>query len=277
MAVILDGKALNEKIKIDLKKKIEGLISKPKLVIVQVGDNQESEAYIERKKKFGADVGAEVIHQKYSVDISESSLIGDIEKINQDKSVNGIIVQLPLPKSLNKNKIINSINPQKDVDGQTPESLKSLIENEKGFLPATTRGIFSLLKEYKINLSGKKVVIVGRSTLVGKPTALKFLNENSTVTICHSQTEDLEKETKRADILVIAIGKPALITKDFVSPDQIVIDVGINVIEGKLKGDVDFEDIKDEVGFITPVPGGVGPMTVASLFENLFEACQSQV
>jgi methylenetetrahydrofolate dehydrogenase (NADP+)/methenyltetrahydrofolate cyclohydrolase len=271
-AKILDGKEVSSKIKEILRETIQKLAFQPKLVIIQVGENKESEVYITRKKKFAEEINAQVLHIKYSESVKETEIINEIEKLNRDKTVNGIIVQLPLPLSLNRTKIIDSIDKDKDVDGQTASNLKNLLENQKGFIPATTQGIQTLLFENGIEIKGKKVVVVGRSTLVGKPTALAFLNKDATVTICHSQTVDLKEETKRADILIIAMGKPKFINDEFVSTNQVVIDVGINSLNEKVVGDVDMESVKDIVKYISPVPGGVGPMTVASLFQNLVEA-----
>ncbi len=276
MAKILDGKKLSLLKGEELKKRILSLDKQPTLLIIQVGDKKESNTYIKHKKDFAKFVGAEIIHKIYPESVTKDELVRDIEIFNIDPSINGIIVQLPIPASLNSNSIINKIAAKKDVDGQTSNSLKKLVDNEPGFIPATTRGIMTLLDYYGLELSGKKVVILGRSTLVGKPTALAFMNKNATVTVCHSKTENLKEETKRADILIVAIGKPEFIKKDFVREDQVVIDVGINFIktngQNKLVGDVDFEEVKQVVSYITPVPGGVGPMTVLSLFLNLFDA-----
>ena|SRR3989344_33001 len=276
MSQILDGKALRDEILDDLKNQISKLDQKPELVIIQVGDLAESNTYIEQKIKFGEKIGAIVTHKKLPLDIAEPELIGQIQLANDDENVNGIIIQLPIPQSLNKEKIIDSISPQKDVDGQTAISIKSLVVGSPTFIPATTKGVITLLDANKIDPSGKHVVVVGRSTLVGKPTALALLNRDATVTIAHKKTQNLQAITKSADIIVVATGKPKLITKDYVSENQIIIDIGITVVDGKLVGDVDFENVKDLVAAISPVPGGAGPMTVASLFQNLLEAYQKQ-
>ncbi|OGD87112.1 hypothetical protein A2870_02275 [Candidatus Curtissbacteria bacterium RIFCSPHIGHO2_01_FULL_41_11] len=276
MSQILDGKALRDEILDDLKNQISKLDQKPELVIIQVGDLAESNTYIEQKIKFGEKIGAIVTHKKLPLDIAESELIREIQLANDDENVNGIIIQLPIPQSLNKEKIIDSISPQKDVDGQTAISIKSLVVGSPTFIPATTKGVITLLDANKIDPSGKHVVVVGRSTLVGKPTALALLNRDATVTIAHKKTQNLQAITKSADIIVVATGKPKLITKDYVSENQIIIDIGITVVDGKLVGDVDFENVKDLVAAISPVPGGAGPMTVASLFQNLLEAYQKQ-
>jgi len=306
MAKILSGKIVNEKIAKELKTEISRRSSpssgakgsKPKLVIIQVGDLPESNAYIARKIAFGEKIGAIVDHQKFPQDITQEKLITMISKLNTDSSVTGIIVQMPLPKHLDKDEIIESIKPQKDVDGLTSQNIKKLWENKNGaIIPATTKGVLSLLSYYKIPVSRQKVVIVGRSSLVGKPTLLAFLNNDATVTVCHKATKNLPEQTKSADILVVATGKPNLIGKEHVTKGQVVVDVGINVISQtqnselrtqnstkpeveptsrQLIGDVDFDGVKNIVAAISPVPGGIGPMTVASLFENLLDAYKSQ-
>ena len=292
MAKILDGRLVRDRIAKKLKKQISRLRSKPKLVIIQVGDLAESNTYIRQKILFGEKIGCLVDHQKLDEKISQQELQTTISELNYDPSVTGIIIQMPIPKHLDKDEIIETINPKKDVDGLTSTNLKLLWENRtSGFIPATTKGILELLEFYKIPVSGKKVVVIGRSFLVGKPTALALLNQNATVTICHRETKNLKLETRNADILVVAVGKLNLITKDYVRKNQVVIDVGINVISDKqqvisnkldkpetepvnrkLVGDVDFESVKTVVAAISPVPGGVGPLTVASLFENLLDA-----
>jgi len=263
---ILDGKKLNEEIALDLTKKIKKLKAKPKLVILQVGDNPESNTYINRKVAFGERIGTLVEHKKFTEKISEKKLLGEIINLNKEKGVHGIIVQLPLPKHINPANVLAAIEEEKRVDGG------------RHFLPATTLGVLTLIDKYKIKVAGKKVVVVGRSELVGKPTALAMLDIGATVTVCHSQTKNLKEETKKAEILIVAVGKPKLITKDHVSEGQIIIDVGINLNKSKkLVGDVDFKDVSKIAKAISPVPGGVGPMTVASLFQNLFKAYKIQI
>jgi len=288
MALLLDGKKVRDAISKELQKEIEELGVKPCLVILQVGDLEESNAYISQKQKFAELVGAAVIHKRYEKDVSQDFIIADVENLNADEGVHGIILQLPIPAHLNAGKIIDHIAPAKDVDGLTATNLKLLAQNNaEGFVPATTKGVLALLDAYKIELAGKKVLMVGRSMLVGKPTALALLNKNASVTVAHSKTADLKKETLAADIIVVAIGKPRYITSEYVRSGQVIVDVGINLdtvglkeeIPGKRKlvGDVDFDAVKDIVSAISPVPGGVGAMTVASLFENLVEACKRQV
>ena len=298
MAKILNGKIVNEKIAKELKTQISALGTKPKLVIIQVGDLPESNAYIARKIAFGQKIGAIVDHQKFPQDVTQEKLRSMISKLNTDSSVTGIIVQMPLPTNLDKDKIIEAIDPKKDVDGLTSQNIKKLWGSKNdAVIPATTKGILTILDYYKIPISRQKVVIIGRSTLVGKPTLLAFLNRDATVTVCHKATKNLPEHTKSADILVVATGKPNLIGKEHVTKGQVVVDVGINVISQtqnselrnqnstkpeveptsrQLIGDVDFDGVKNIVAAISPVPGGIGPMTVASLFENLLDAYKSQ-
>ncbi len=287
MTLILDGKKVRDEIAAELTRQISSSSKKPTLAIVQVGDLEESNRYIQQKKLFGEKVGAEVILKKFDVMITEEALLSEITKLNKDSSVHGVLVQLPLSAHLNQYTVIEAIDPRKDVDGLTAQNLKLLWECKKeGYVPATVKGVLALLDYYHIELSGKKVVVVGRSTLVGKPMALALLNRDATVTVCHRKTKDLARETKQADVIIAAAGHINLITKDHVSSGQVVVDVGINLVTGehldeevgkrKLVGDVDFEQVKDIVAAISPVPGGVGPMTVVSLFENLLQAYYSQ-
>ena len=293
-AKILDGKIVRDKIAEDLKAESTQLGSRIKLVIIQIGDLPQSNAYIRQKILFGEKIGSEVIHQKFPDNVDQVTLTEYIYTVNSDPTTHGIIIQLPIPQHLNQDELIDTINPEKDVDGQTAANVKKLIENDStAFIPATTKGILTLLNYYKIAVGSKKAIIVGRSSLVGKPTAHALLNLDATVTICHSQTKDLAKETKLAEILVIAVGKPGLITKNHVAKGQVVIDVGINVVDSskarpwkterpglnlssKFTGDVKFDEVSKIVSAITPVPGGIGPLTVASLFENLFKAYKNR-
>ena len=241
MAIILDGKIVRdeiaEKLKSDISFASRRTKTKPKLVIIQAGDLAQSNTYIRQKILFGEKIGAEVIHQKFRNNVDHITLAEYIYTLNSDSTTHGIIIQLPIPKHLKKDALINSINPEKDVDGQTATNVKKLIENNPtALIPATTKGILTLLNYYKIAVGSKKAIIVGRSSLVGKPTAHALLNLDATVTICHSQTKDLAKETKLAEILVVAVGKPNLITKDHVSKGQTVIDVGINTVGTQTKG-----------------------------------------
>ncbi len=266
MAKILDGKKLNAQIAEGLKKKITKLRAKPKLLIIQVGENAESSTYIKRKIIFGERIGALVELKRYPANIREKKLISEIENFNIDRLTHGVIVQLPLPPHLNQSRIIGALNPDKDVDGFHGH-----------FTPATARGVITMLDSYGLKIAGKKAVVVGKSELVGKPIALALLSRGATVTVCHKQTKDLKKETLQAEILVVAAGHPKLITKNHVSKGAVVVDVGINILKNKkLVGDVDFPNVSKLTKAISPVPGGVGPMTVASLFENLLEAYRLQ-
>ena len=270
--MIIDGKILKEKVLEELKEKTKKIAKKLSLVVIQVGNDPASDVYVKQKEKMAITVGYNFKHIKLTEDIKESVVINEIINLNNDDSVDGILLQLPLPRGLNENKIINYIASEKDVDGLTDANAGKLIHNKECLIPCTPLGISKILEEYNIEVSGKNVVIVGRSSLVGKPMASLLLNKNATVTVCHSKTNNLEEYTKLADILIVAVGKKHLITKDMVKKDSVIIDVGINRVDGKLYGDVDFENVKDKVSYITPVPGGVGQMTVASLGENLLNA-----
>ncbi len=272
MTIILDGKELNKEIREELRVKISYLEAPLKLAIVQVGNLEESNRYIKHKKKFAEKIGAEVLHSQFE-EITEEELIEEIKKLNTDQSVDGIIVQLPLPEGFNKEKIIEVIDSQKDVDGLTSRNVKAIEENKPCIVPATARGVFTLLSKYKIPISGKKITVIGRSNLVGKPIAKILENHGGIITVGHKGTKDLIPLTKDADILITATGVAGLITEKHVNSNQTVIDVGTSIsTEGILVGDVDFEKVKDKVAYITPVPGGVGPMTIASLFLNLLDA-----
>ena len=276
MSKILDGKKLSQLLAVKLAKKIKKFKIKPKLVIIQIGDLAESNTYIKNKKIFAEKIGVEALHKKYPNNVRERRIISCILKNNRDPSVHGIMMQLPAPKRLDIEKVLESIEPKKDVDGLTSINTKHLFDNNEAFVPATAKGIIGLLEEYKIKLNGTKIVIVGQSSLVGRSAMLALLNKGATVTMCHKDTRNLEKETKRADILITAVGYPKLITRKHISKNQIVVDIGINITKNKIIGDVDYEKVRKVVKAITPVPGGVGPMTVASLFQNLFEAYSLQ-
>ena len=277
MSKILDGKSLSQLLAVKLAKKIKRLKTKPKLVIIQIGDLAESNTYIKNKKDFAEKIGVVSKHKRYPNSVKESRAISDIRKYNRDPSIHGIMVQLPAPKNFDIERVLESIDPRKDVDGLTSINTKHLFDNSEAFIPATAKGVIALLQDYKINLIGARVVIVGESTLVGRPTMLALLNRGVTVTMCHKNTKNLEEETRRADILITAVGCPKLITRKHVSRNQVVVDIGIIVTKNKkIMGDVDFERVKNIVRAITPVPGGVGPMTVASLFQNLLKAYSLQ-
>lgn len=269
--ILLDGKKTSLERAEILKKKVSALDFVPKLVIVRVGDREDSLSYVRKKIAYGKKLGINTEMISFPAEVSQEELEQKVSQINADKEVSGIIVQLPLPDNLDENKVIAHINPKKDTDGLTSENMFKLMSGEKGIVPATPRGILTLLNEYSFDVAGKNVVVIGRSLLVGKSAALNFLNNNATVTIAHSKTKNLQEVTKKADILVVAIGKPNFINKDYVSEGQIVVDVGISPLNDEINGDVDMESIKDIVTAVSPVPGGVGPMTVISLFENLID------
>ena len=272
MNKIIDGKLISSKIKEKIKEKIQNLDVKPTLVVIQVGNNEASNVYVKNKKNAAINVGMNFNHIHFEETINEQEIIKTIEKLNKDNTVNGIIVQLPLPHHLNSNKIINHINPIKDVDGLTTINLGKLFNDEECLTSCTPAGIIELLKAYNIKLEGKCVTIVGRSTLVGKPLIHMLLKENATVVVCHSKTVDLKRFTTKADILIVAAGKKHLICSEMVKNGAIIIDVGINKIDNKLYGDVNFNDVLDKVSYITPVPGGVGPMTIAILLNNTLKS-----
>jgi len=275
--MIIDGKKLANEIKQDLKKRVEDLKKKgiiPKLAIILVGEDPSSKIYINMKMISGKEVGIETELHKFPENFEEKELIELIQELNRDEKVHAILVQLPLPKHINENRVIEAISPEKDVDGLTSINMFRLLFKDEFLVPCTPKGVIKMLDYHKIDLVGKNAVVVGRSKIVGKPIALMLLNRNATVTVCHSKTKDLKEHTKNADVLVVAVGKPKLITKDMVKEGAVVIDVGINRVEGKLCGDVDFENVKDVVSYITPVPGGVGPMTVAMVLENTLIAAE---
>ena len=272
----MDGKALSLSLEAELKLNVDALREKnariPKLVVVLVGDNPASKTYVKNKAKACERVGflSEIIELDGS--ISQEIVLSTIDHLNRDETVDGILVQLPVPKHLDAKAIVHALNPNKDVDGLHPLNVAKLYENEKGFVPCTPKGIMRLLKEYQINVVGKHCVVLGRSNLVGRPVAQLLLNENATVTICHSKTQNLSEFTKQADIIVVAIGRANFLTSKDVNHAECIIDVGINRVDGRLVGDVAYEELVDKVDAMTPVPGGVGPMTIGMLLENTLEA-----
>ncbi|MCM1370955.1 MAG: bifunctional methylenetetrahydrofolate dehydrogenase/methenyltetrahydrofolate cyclohydrolase FolD [Clostridium sp.] len=265
----MDGKTLSEKIKSNLKTEIKTYMIKPCLAVIQVGNDEASNIYINSKEKSCSEVGIYFKHIKFDENAREIEIINKIIELNNDEYIHGILLQLPLPEKFNEEKLINYIARNKDVDGLTDVNIGKLINGKKSLTSCTPLGIIELLKEYNVEIEGKNVVIVGRSKLVGKPLISLFLNNNATVTVCHSKTNDLKSFTKNADILVVAVGQKGLITEDMVKENSVIIDVGINRVDGKLYGDVDYDKVKEKVSLITPVPGGVGPMTVAMLLENV--------
>lgn len=276
MAQIIDGKMISKQIKDELKERVAKLKEEGKeitLAVVQVGKDPASSVYVNNKKKACAYIGINSLSYELEETITEKELLELIYDLNDNPVVNGILVQLPLPSQIQEDKIINAINPKKDVDGFHPQNVGSMCIGEKGFVSCTPAGVIQLLKRSDISIAGKECVVIGRSNIVGKPMSLLLLQENATVTIAHSKTKDLKEVTKRADILVVAVGKPEFITKDYIKKGAIVIDVGIHRDENnKLCGDVDYDSVIDEVSAITPVPGGVGPMTIAMLMNNCVES-----
>jgi methylenetetrahydrofolate dehydrogenase (NADP+)/methenyltetrahydrofolate cyclohydrolase len=275
MAIIIDGKKTSNEIKNELKDQVNILKEKNIevcLCVIQVGVDPASTIYVNNKKKACEYVGIKSLSYELSVDTGQEELLGLINKLNEQNDVHGILVQLPLPKHIDEDKIIDAISPNKDVDGFHPQSVGRLSIGQEGFVSCTPAGIVQLLKRYNISMEGKECVIVGRSNIVGKPMAMLMLRENATVTICHSRTKNLSEVTRRADILIVAIGKPKFITNDYVKDGAVVIDVGMHRNENnKLCGDVDYHGLIDKVSAITPVPGGVGPMTIAMLMYNCVE------
>lgn len=276
MSKIIDGKKLKTEIIEELKKEVKHYMIKPCLAVIQIGDDAASNTYINAKAKACDEIGIYFKHIKFTEQTKEIEVINKILELNNDEYVHGILLQLPLPEGFNSDKLINYIARNKDVDGLTDINLGKLYNNKPCLISCTPQGIMKLLENENIELEGKNVTIVGRSNLVGKPLIGLMLNKNATVTVCHSKTENLAKHTKNADILVVAVGKKHFIKENMVKDDAIVIDVGINKEDNKLYGDVDFDKVKSKVKKITPVPGGVGPMTVAMLMTNVINAYQKQ-
>ena len=267
--MILDGKETSKKIKDRVKEQIKDIEDKITLLVILVGDDPASQIYVQNKEKACKYVGIKPITWILNKNITQKELIGKINEANNDPSINGILVQLPLPSHLEENIIINTINPDKDVDGLTIVNQGKLFNNQKTIVPATPLGVMNLFSEYKMDISGKNAIVIGRSNLVSKPLAMLLLQKNATVTIAHSKTVNLKEIVKTMDIVISCVGKPNLITADMIKDDAIVIDVGINRLNTKIVGDVNYEEVKQIASAITPVPGGVGPMTIASLIENV--------
>jgi methylenetetrahydrofolate dehydrogenase (NADP+)/methenyltetrahydrofolate cyclohydrolase len=276
MAQILDGKALSKNIINELKQEIADLKTHnnrtPGLSVILVGDDVASSIYVNKKKKTCESIGIKSYVKTYDSNISESFLINEILTLNNDVNVDGILIQLPLPNHINQLNVINSVKPDKDVDGFHPLNIGNLLLGYNTLIPCTPLGIIKLLEYYNIDIKSKHVVIVGRSNIVGKPLIPLFLQKDATVSICHSKTNNLSDITKTADILVAAIGKPNFLNVEYIKKGAVVIDVGINRVNGKIVGDVFFDAVKDIVSYITPVPGGVGPMTIAMLMYNTLKA-----
>jgi methylenetetrahydrofolate dehydrogenase (NADP+)/methenyltetrahydrofolate cyclohydrolase len=276
-AKIIDGKKVSAAVKERVRANNEIYKAEtgktPGLAVVIVGDNSASRVYVNNKKKACAEVGFESFEYALPESTTEAELLELVAKLNDDTNVNGILVQLPLPRHIDENNIINAINPKKDVDAFHPENVGHIMIGDYSFLPCTPAGVMELLDSENIEIKGKRCVVIGRSNIVGKPMAMLLLHRHGTVTICHSRTEDLAAVTREADILIAAVGKAKFVTADMVKPGAAVIDVGMNRDEsGKLCGDVDFDSVKEIAGYITPVPGGVGPMTIAMLMQNTLNA-----
>ena len=274
--VLIDGKKVSGQIRNRLAEEVQKLKKKtgktPGLATVLVGDDPASAVYVRNKNKICGELGFQSFEQKLSADTSEEQLLQLVGELNSNKDIHGILVQLPLPDQIDSEKILQAIDPKKDVDGFHPVNVGKLVVGNALLTPCTPTGIIELLDHYDIEISGKHAVIIGRSNIVGKPVSMLLLHRNATITICHSRTQDLEEVTRSADIIVAAVGRANFVTEEMVSEGTVVIDVGINRVDGKLTGDVDFEPVSKKASHITPVPGGVGPMTIALLMENTLKA-----
>ena len=278
MAVLIDGKELARKIRMELKDEVTELKEKginPKLAVIMVGDDKASKVYVKNKSKACEEIGIEYEEFLMDADITMEKLLNLIEELNNREDIHGILLQSPIPKNLDIRQAFNKIDYRKDVDGFHPINVGKLSIGEDCFISCTPYGVVKMLEEYNIEVQGKNVVIIGRSNIVGKPLIQCMLNKNGTVTVCHSKTQNIKEITKNADILIAALGKPKFVTEDMVKDGAVIIDVGINrTDEGKLVGDVDFENVEPKASFITPVPGGVGPMTIAMLMTNVVKAAK---
>jgi methylenetetrahydrofolate dehydrogenase (NADP+)/methenyltetrahydrofolate cyclohydrolase len=280
-AQLIDGNALSKQLRGEVAQRAAALKARgitPGLAVILVGDNPASQVYVRNKVKACEDSGLHSVLEKYEATLTEAQLLARIEALNNDPAIHGILVQLPLPAHIDAHKVIESISPAKDVDGFHVASAGALMVGQPGFWPCTPYGCMKMLESIKYDLKGKHAVVIGRSNIVGKPMALMLLGQNATVTVCHSATKDLKAMTLQADVIVAAVGKRNVLTADMVKPGAVVIDVGMNRNdEGKLCGDVDFEGVKQVAGWITPVPGGVGPMTITMLLVNTLEAAERMV
>lgn len=276
---ILDGKKLSNEIIEELKVRCDELKEKgikPKFAVIMVGNDKASQIYVKNKRKACERIGIECVECFLDENIQQKELIDKIKELNSDNTIHGILLQSPIPKHLNINEAFETISPKKDIDGFNPTNVGKLCLNQNTFVSCTPFGIIKLLDKYGIDLAGKKVTIIGRSNIVGKPLIQCFLNKNATVTICHSKTDDIKEHTKDADIVVVAIGKPKFLKENMVKKNSVIIDVGINRDDnGKIIGDVDFENVSKKSSYITPVPGGVGPMTIAMLMNNVIKAAEN--
>lgn len=277
-AQIIDGKAIAQALREDLKKEIETLKREkgitPGLAVVLVGEDPASKTYVASKEKTSKEMGMHSEVYRLPAETSQAELLALIDKLNNNPQIHGILVQLPLPDHIDEKAVIDAIKPEKDVDGFHPISVGNLVIGAPCAVPCTPNGCIELLDRIGVDLKGKHVVVVGRSNIVGKPVAMLALHRHATVTICHSRTKDLAYHTKQADILIVAVGRPKMITGDMIKPGAVVIDVGINRVDGKIVGDVDFDSAQEVAGWITPVPGGVGPMTIGMLMKNTIEAAK---
>lgn len=276
MYKIIDGKAISAVVKAEVKSDIEKLNLEPRLIVILVGDNPASQVYVNNKAKACEEVGIFSRTIVCSSEITQEELIATIEELNDNPRCNGILVQLPLPSHINEKAVLEAISPEKDVDAFHPVNVGKIMQGKYEFAPCTPAGIMEMLERENISVEGKHCVVVGRSNIVGKPMSMLLLHKNATVTICHSKTTNLEEICRSADILVVAVGKPNFITNNMVKEGAILIDVGINRVDGKLVGDIDFNNVKDKCSYITPVPGGVGPMTIAMLMKNTLLAAINQ-
>ncbi len=278
MAIILDGRETAKKITEKLRLEVEKLDVKPTLAVIIIGCNPASKVYVKNKEKKALEIGFNSIVIELDENITKDELEKIIKELNEDKNVNGILLQLPLPKHLNEKDFLDLIDPKKDVDGFSSYNSGKLLKNDSPYaIPCTPKGIIRLLDEYNIDIEGRVSTVIGRSNIVGKPVSILLLNRNSTVIMTHTKTKNLEHFTKSADILICAAGKKEMIKKEMIKENAVIIDVGITRdIDGRLKGDVDFDDTKDKASYITPVPGGIGPMTIAMLMENTYELYKIQ-
>jgi len=274
--MIMDGKSLKGEILSGLAEEVKALDKVPTLCVIQVGDDEASNVYINQKRKMCNDIGYNFIHEKYDDSITEDELLKNIERFNSNDNIDAILVQMPLPSGINEKSIQNAVNKYKDVDGLNDSNIVDLISGKSSLYPCTACGVISLLDKYGVILEGSNVVIVGRSSLVGMPLFHMLENRNATVTLCHSKTRNLQSITKNADIIISATGVKGLIKEDMVNNNAVVVDVGITRENGKLYGDVDFDNVSKKASLITPVPGGVGPMTIASLAQNILKAYKMQ-
>ncbi|WP_408956547.1 bifunctional 5,10-methylenetetrahydrofolate dehydrogenase/5,10-methenyltetrahydrofolate cyclohydrolase [Natroniella sp. ANB-PHB2] len=279
--LILDGAAKSKEIYKEIKTEVEKLNKEeevvPRLSIIFVGDNPASASYIKLQQKVCTKVGIDSKVVNLPKNISQEGLLAELDKINNDDSINGILIQLPLPAHIDDDKIIRKINPSKDLDSFHPYNIGELVIGGDAYIPCTPEGVMALLDKYKIGVKGKDVTIIGHSNIVGKPMALLLLNRNATVSVCHIDTKDTAKYTKKSDIVIVAAGVPNLITADMIKEGAVVIDVGINEVDGKIVGDVDFENVKKKAAAITPVPGGAGPMTIAMLLKDTVKSCKNML